>query len=145
MLTKKSLVLALILAVLSGFLMNEVSNAQSMPGVSVSANKKSFKAGDSGILTIKFKTGNGVKIPKEPPIDVTITSDNINGQGVQDYTGGEGDYLTNNLVKYKFTVPDNTEAGDYTVTGTVKFGYCSSESGVCKLGNKSFSVKIKVK
>jgi len=145
MLTKKSLILTLVLAVLAGFLMNEISNAQSMPGISVSKNKKSFKPGDIGILTIKFKTGNNVKIPKEPPIDVTITSDNINGQGVQDYSGGDDDYLTNDIVKYKFTVPGNAETGDYTITGTVKFGYCSSESGVCKLGNKSFSVKIKVR
>ncbi len=121
-------------------------NAQAMPGLSVSANKKSFSAGESGVLTLSFKTGKNVKIPKDPEIVVSLESGNIEGQGLQDYSGGEGDYISNSKVKYNFTIPAGAESGStITISGNVKFGYCNSSDGVCKMGNKSFSVKVKVK
>ncbi len=60
------------------------------PAVSATADKKSYSPGESGVLTISFKTTSKVKIPKEPEVAVNITSDNIEGQGVQDYSGGDG-------------------------------------------------------
>ncbi len=136
---------ALLVLVLTMVLFAEQSQAQNEPGLKVTVSKKSLKPGDSGTLIIKFKTGPKVKIPKEPQIEVTLTNDIIKGTGMQDYSGGEGDYLSNAQVKYNFTVPSGTSSGDYTVTGKVKFPYCSTETGVCKIGTKSFSVNIKVK
>lgn len=120
--------------------------SQNAPGISASVNKKAFSPGESGVLTISFKTGPKVKIPKDPEIVVTLTTGEIEGQGLQDYTGGDGDYISNSKVKYNFTVPGNAAGGStITLSGNVKFGYCSTTDGVCKLANKDFSAKVKVK
>lgn len=122
------------------------AHAQTAPSISVSADKKSYSPGESGTLTISFKTSSKIKIPKEPEVNVSLTSGEIEGQGLQDYTGGDGDYISNSKVKYNFVVPGNAASGStITVSGTVKFGFCSTSDGVCKLGNKNFTAKIKVK
>jgi len=145
MFSKRFLVVILGFLVFFAFGFSNYSSAQTTPKVSVKANKKSYNPGTSGVLTITFKTGSGVKIPKEPPIDINISGDGITGNGIQDYSGdGDGDYLSSNKVKYNFSVSDGASDGSITISGTVKFGYCSSESGVCKIGNQKFSIKIKV-
>ena len=123
------------------------AKAVEAPSVSASANKKTYSAGESGVLTLKFKTGAHVKIPKDPEIEITIT-EGADGTGLQDYSGnGAGDdYLKTPTVKYNFTVPSGAASGStVTIKGTVKFGYCNSDDGVCKLSTKNFTAKIKVK
>lgn len=132
--------------VISGFSFQSLLYAKDAPGVSASVNKKSFSPGESGVLTLSFKTGSKVKIPKDPGVNIEITSGNIEGQGVQDYSGGEGDYIEGSKVKYNFTVPADAQSGStLNVTGTVGYGYCTVSDGVCKLANKNFSVKVRVK
>ena len=117
------------------------------PNVSASANKKTYSAGESGVLTIKFKTSAHVKIPKDPEIEITVT-EGAEGSGMQDYSGnGAGDdYLKTPQVKYNFTVPAGATSGStITIKGKVKFGYCNSSDGICKIGTKNFTAKIKVK
>ncbi|MDD5362793.1 MAG: hypothetical protein PHN88_11715 [Ignavibacteria bacterium] len=122
------------------------ASAQSTPTVKVSVSKKSVKPGETAYLVIKFKHGTQVKIPKEPPIEVSISGDGVSGISVQDYSGGEGDYINNSQIKYKFKVnSDATSGSSITVSGTVKFGYCSTETGTCKMATKNFTVKVKVK
>jgi hypothetical protein len=142
---KKTFVLKASVIVL--FMLFAISNvySQTIPGLSVKVNKKSFKPGSSGVLTITFKAGKGVKIPKEPQIEVNLSGDGITGNGLQDYSGCEGDYITSKTIKYNFSISADAESGStIKLKGSVKFGYCSSETGICKIGNKSFSVKIKV-
>lgn len=128
------------------FFVSNVSDAQNAPSVSASLNKKTYSPGESGILTLNFKTGSKVKIPKDPGIDLELTTSDINGQGFQDYSGGESDYISNSKVKYNFTVNSSAAEGStVTVSGNVKFGYCTTADGVCKIATKSFSVKAKIK
>ncbi len=123
-----------------------LSEKQDLPGLVASTNKKSYNPGESGVLILNFKTGSHVKIPKDPEVTIKLTSNDVEGQGLQDYSGEEGDYISNSKVKYNFTVPADAASGSMlTISGNVKFGYCSSVDGVCKLGNKNFSTKIKVK
>jgi hypothetical protein len=123
---------------------SENAYSQKMPGVSVSTDKKSYSPGESGVLIINFKTSSGVKVPKEPGVDVTVSG--VEGQGMQDYSGGDGDYINSSKVKYNFVVPSGATSGTpITIDGSVKFGYCSTSDGVCKMGNKNFSAKIKIK
>ena len=118
--------------------------AQGQPSVSVSASKKSFSPGENGVLLIKFKTGPKVKIPKEPGVEV-ISISGVNGGNLQG-VGGAGEYIESKLVKYNFTVPSDAAPGStIKVTGSVKFGYCNSDDGVCKLGKSNFTANIKVK
>jgi hypothetical protein len=119
--------------------------SQSVPKVYVKANKKSFNAGETGTLTISFTTAKNVKIPKEP--EITVTSINgVEGAGMQDYSGGAGDYLSSNKVKYNFTVPSGLAPGTKVkISGQIKFGYCNSDDGVCKIAKKDFSTTITVK
>ncbi|MCY7361965.1 MAG: hypothetical protein LH629_07870, partial [Ignavibacteria bacterium] len=92
------------------------------------------------------KTGSKVKIPKDPEVVVNLSSGDLEGQGLQDYSGGDGDYISNSKEKYNFKDPDGAESGStITVSGSVKFGYCSTSDGVCKIGNKDFTAKIKIK
>lgn len=137
----------LALFVFSAFCLTGFSSALAVeaPNVSASANKKSFSAGESGVLTVKFKTGAHVKIPKDPEVEITIT-DGVDGSGLQDYSGGD-DYLKSPAsVKYNFTVPPGAASGStITIKGKVKFGYCNSDDGVCKITTKNFTAKIKVK
>ena len=120
--------------------------AKDAPGISATPNKKSYNPGESGVLTLSFKTGAHVKIPKDPEVTVNLTSEDVMGQGLQDYSGDEGDYISNSKVKYNFTVPEGAASGStLTISGTVKFGYCTTSDGVCKLGNRNFTAKIKVK
>ncbi len=124
--------------------LSESAFSQKLPGVSVSTNKKSYSPGESGVLIISFKTASGVKIPKEPGVDISVSG--VEGQGVQDYSGGEGDYISSSKVKYNFVVPGGAASGSsITLDGSVNFGYCSTSDGVCKMGSKNFSTKIKVK
>lgn len=124
--------------------LSENAFSQKLPGVSVSTNKKSYSPGESGVLIISFKTASGVKIPKEPGVDISVSG--VEGQGVQDYSGGDGDYISGSKVKYNFVVPGGAASGSsITLDGSVNFGYCSTSDGVCKMGNKNFSTKIKVK
>ena len=119
------------------------SFAQTAPKIKVSLNKKSLNPGDRGVLTIKFKTAENVKIPKEPEIDVSVTG--VTGTGLESYQG-EGDYLNPEQVKYDFSVPDDAESGTtIKINGTVKYGYCNSETGICKKGSNNFSISLKVK
>jgi len=142
---KKSLITGLFTLVLITLFGISFTYAQSVPGLSVHSNKKSYAPGSSGVLTIKFKTASNVKIPKDPPIEVNISGDGVSGSGLQDYSGGDDDYIDSKTIKYNFTVSNDAESGtSITITGTVKFGYCNSESGICKIGNKSFSVKISI-
>lgn len=123
-----------------------ISKAQNAPSLSASLNKKSYSQGESGVLTLSFKTSSKVKIPKEPGIDLSLTTNDIEGQGFQDYSEGEGDYISNSKVKYNFTVNSSAASGSYiTVSGSVKFGFCTTSDGVCKLATKNFSVKAKIK
>jgi ABC-type Fe3+-hydroxamate transport system substrate-binding protein len=136
----------LALVLLNSFSGYNTLKADGTPSVSASANKKSFSPGESGVLTISFKTGSKVKIPKDPEIVVSLTTDEVEGQGLQDYSGGDGDYIDNSKVKYNFTVPGGAASGSaITISGSVKFGYCSTTDGVCKLATKNFTAKIKIK
>jgi len=136
----------LVISILTAFGPFGFANAQSAPGVTASANKKSYSPGESGFLTISFKTGSKVKIPKEPELVINLTSEDIEGGGLQDYTGGDGDYISNSKVKYNFTVPAGAASGStLTVSGSVKFGYCTTTNGVCKITTKNFTAKVKVK
>ena len=132
---RKSILVVLVLSLFT--VITSKTYGQSAPKVSVSVSKRSFNPGESGVLTIKFKTGSQVKIPKEPPIDVSVSG--VNGDGLQDYSGGEGDNSPSSTHKYGIS------GSSITIQGSVKFGYCSTESGVCKIGKQNFSVKIKVK
>ena len=60
-------------------------------------------------MTISFKTGSKVKNLKDPEIVVSLTTDEVEGQGLQDYSGGDGDYIDNSKVKYNFTVPGGSK------------------------------------
>ena len=137
------LLVSVILIQFMGFSFNGVKDA---PGVSATPNKKSYNPGETGFITLSFKTGSKVKIPKDPEVIVSLTSDEVYGQGLQDYSGGEGDYISNSKVRYNFTVPDGAASGStLTISGSVKFGYCTTTDGVCKIGNRDFTAKIKVK
>jgi len=139
---KKIISSAVIILTAIMFLTAADSFAQSAPKVKVTLAKKSYKPGQTGTLIIKFIHGSDVKIPKEPEIEVSLTG--VSGVGLQPVGGGE--YITSSQVKYNFTVPSDAQSNSQiTITGSVKFGYCNSETGVCKLGNKSFTVKLKVK
>jgi len=133
-------------AIMLPFMGFSYSGVKDAPGVSASPNKKSYSPGESGFITLNFKTGAKVKIPKDPEVIVSLTSEDVYGKGLQDYSGGEGDYISNSKVKYNFTVPDGAASGStITISGSVKFGYCTTTDGVCKIGNRDFSAKIKVK
>jgi hypothetical protein len=137
------LLVAIILIPVTGF---NFSQRKDAPAVSATPNKKSYSPGESGVLTLSFKTGSKVKIPKDPEVVINLTSDDVQGQGVQDYSDDEGDYISNSKVKYNFTVPESASSGSsITISGTVKFGYCSTVDGVCRIGNRNFTAKIKVK
>ena len=139
---KNSFFSTIIAVIIFAFAVNV--NAQQQPTVNVSPSKKIFKPGESGVLLIKFKTGAKVKIPKEPDVEVVSIS-GVNGSGMQ-RIGGAGEYIDSKLVKYNFTVPNDAQSGStIKITGTVKFGYCNSDDGVCKLGKSNFTANIKVK
>lgn len=139
---KKSFLISVIFAFALSFLAFSNADSQTLPKISVKTNKKSYKPGESGILTIKFKTASDVKIPTEPQVEVTLSG--VTGGSLQGYPGGE--YIESKQVKYSFTVGNDAESGSsVNITGSVKFGYCDSGSGICKIGNQKFSVKIKIK
>jgi len=139
---KKSLLLSVIFAFAFSFLAFNTAESQSMPSISVKTNKKSYKPGESGVLTVKFKTGDKFKIPTEPQVEITLNG--VTGGSLQGYPGG--DYIESKQVKYSFTVGSSTESGStITISGSVKFGYCNNDSGVCKIGTQKFTVKIKIK
>jgi hypothetical protein len=107
---------------------------------------KSVKPGGTGTLTIKFKHGPKVKIPQEPAIEVSITGDGITGIGEPSFKSDDEGYIINSTIKYKFKVSSNATSGStIQISGTVKFGYCSTETGTCKMGNQSFTATVKVK
>ena len=142
--TKNKSLLALFIALTFCLTGLNSAFAADAPIVSAVPNKKSYSVGESGTLTINFKTGKKIKIPKDPEIEVTI-EDGVSGAGMQDYSGnGAGDdYLKTAHVVYNFTVPQGAH-GTITIHGKVKFGYCNSEDGVCKIATKTFSAKIKI-
>lgn len=139
---KKSFLVSVIFAFVFSFLAFSNAESQTIPKISVKTNKKSYKPGESGVLTIKFKAGETIKIPTSPQVEVNLTG--VTGGNLQGYPGG--DYNESKLVKYTFTVSNDAESGStVTISGSVKFGYCNSDSGVCKIGTQKFSTKIKIK
>jgi len=143
--TKKLLLLGILAALLITFITADYSFSQTAPVVSIKANKKSYKAGEQGFLTISFKLKDKVKIPKDPGVELELTSTSVEGIGMQDFSGGDSEYIESNRVKYNFKIPSDVQDQSLTITGNVKFGYCDSNTGVCKKGNKSFSVTVKIK
>lgn len=143
---KKTAFFIAVLMIIPFMGMNISNTNSSAPGVSANVNKKSYSPGETGIITLTFKTGSKVKIPKEPGVTMDLTTGEIEGVGFQDYSGGDGEYISNSKVKYEFRVPDNAASGStINVTGNVKFGYCTVSDGVCKMANQKFSTKVKVK
>lgn len=139
---KKSFLISVIFVFALSFLAFSNADCQTLPKISVKTNKKAYKPGESGFITIKFKTASDVKIPTEPQVEVTLSG--VTGGSLQGYPGGE--YNESKQVKYSFTVGNDAESGStITISGNVKFGYCDSGSGICKIGNQKFSVKIKIK
>jgi hypothetical protein len=139
---KKSFLISVIFAFVFSFLAFSNAESQTVPKISVKTNKKSYKPGESGVLTIKFKAGETIKIPTSPQVEVNLTG--VTGGDLQGYPGG--DYNEAKQVKYTFTVGNDAESGStITISGSVKFGYCNSDSGVCKIGTQKFSVKVKIK
>lgn len=141
---KKQTILVLSLfALIVVFITSDVL-AQTMPTVTVSTNKSSYKPGETGTLTIKFKTAKKVIIPVEPEIEVTLNTNEIEGLGLQPVSS-QGEYLNPAQVKYKFKVSSNLAKGSsVTISGSIKFGYCNEDSGICKIGTKTFSKTIKI-
>lgn len=143
---KKTVFFVVVLLIIPFMGMNFSETTSSAPGISASVNKKSYNPGETGVITLTFKTGSKVKIPKEPGVTMDLTTDQIEGIGFQDYSDGDGDYISNSKVKYDFKVPDNAASGTtIKVTGKVKFGYCTVSDGVCKMANQNFSTNVKVK
>jgi hypothetical protein len=139
---KKSFLIGVIFAFALSFLAFSNADSQTLPKISVKTNKKAYKPGESGVLTIKFKTASETKIPTEPQVEVTLSG--VNGGSLQGYPGG--DYIESKMVKYSFTVgSDASSDSQVTISGTVKFGYCDYSTGKCKIGSQKFSVKIKIK
>lgn len=143
--TKKLILAALILSIFAVLSVNNSVNAQSGPTLSVSVSK-SVKPGSVGTLTIKFKHGPKVKIPGEPPIEITLNGEGITAQGNPIFSTDAEGYIKNSKVTYKFKVSSDAQTGTtISLSGRVKFGYCSTETGVCKFGDKNFTVNVKVK
>lgn len=139
---KKSILISVIFAFALTFMAFSNADSQTIPKISVKTNKKTYKSGESGVLTIKFKTASTVKIPTEPQVEINLKG--VTGGSLQGYPGG--DYNESKQVKYTFTVGSSEESGStITISGSVKFGYCNSETGICKIGTQKFSVKIKIK
>lgn len=139
---KKSLLLGIIFAFAFSFLSFSNAHSQNVPKITVKTNKKSYKPGESGFLTVKFKTADNVKIAVDPQVEVTLNG--ATGGSLQGYPGG--DYIESKQIKYSFTVNSSETSGStVTLSGSVKFGYCNSDSGICKIGTQKFSVKIKIK
>jgi len=142
---KRILTVVLLISFFAVFSLSNSASAQSSPTLKVSVTK-SVKPGGTGTLTIKFKHGSKVKIPKEPAIEVLLNSDGITLIGDAIFTTNDEDYITNSTIKYKFKVSSNATSGStIQISGTVKFGYCSTETGTCKMGNQSFTATVKVK
>lgn len=143
--TKKLFLAALLVALFVVFTSDNSAFAQSSPTLKVSVSKP-VKPGGTGTLTIKFKHGPKVKIPQEPAIEITLKGEGISATGSPTFSVDEDGYIKNSTIKYKFNVSSNATSGStISLSGTVKFGYCSTESGVCKIGNQSFTVNVKVK
>ena len=143
---KRILAVVLLISFFAVFSITNTASAQSgSPTLKVSVSK-SVKPGGTGTLTIKFKHGSKVKIPQEPAIEVSISGDDISGTGSPAFTADDDGYIVNSSIKYKFKVSGNATSGStIQISGTVKFGYCNSDTGVCKMGNQSFTVSVKVK
>ncbi|MFZ4592397.1 MAG: hypothetical protein ACOYN6_15455 [Ignavibacteria bacterium] len=142
---KRILAVVLLISFFAVFSMSSEASAQSSPTLKVSVTK-SVKPGGTGTLTIKFKHGNKVKIPQEPAIEVSISGDGITGSGSPTFSANDEGYITNSTIKYKFKVSGNATSGSTVqISGTVKFGYCSTETGTCKMGNQSFTTSVKIK
>jgi len=143
--TRKILTTALILSFFAVLSVSTSVFAQSSPTLSVSVSK-SVKPGGVGTLTIKFKHGPKVKIPSEPAIEITLNGDGITGQGEPSYSTDAEGYIKNSKITYKFKVSSDAQSGStISLSGKVKFGYCSTETGVCKFGDQNFTVSVKVK
>lgn len=143
---KRILAVVLLISFFAVFSISSEASAQSgSPTLKVSVSK-SVKPGGTGTLTIKFKHGSKVKIPQEPAIEVSITGDGITGSGNPTFSANDEGYITNSTIKYKFKVSSNATSGStIQISGTVKFGYCSTETGTCKMGNQSFTASVKIK
>ena len=142
---KRILAVVLLIGFFAVLSMSNTASAQSSPTLKVSVTK-SVKPGGTGTLTIKFKHGNKVKIPQEPAIEVSISGDGITGSGSPTFSANDEGYITNSTIKYKFKVSGNATSGSTVqISGTVKFGYCSTETGTCKMGNQSFTTSVKIK
>lgn len=142
---KKLTLLVFLIAIAFVFASVADSYSQATPTLSIKLNKKSYNPGDAGFITIKFKTAKKVKISIEPEIEVNLNGSNIENIGLQT-ASSSGEYLSPALVKYKFKVSGNASSGtNINVTGTVKFGYCNADSGICKIATKDISFTVKVK
>jgi hypothetical protein len=145
MMKKRILTLVLLISFFAVLSISNSALAQSSPTLKVSG-PKSLKAGKTGTLTIKFKHGPKVKIPKEPAIEVSIKGDGVTGVGEPKFSSDDEGYINNSTIKYKFKLSSDAVSGtSVQISGTVKFGYCSTETGTCKMGNQSFTVTVKVK
>lgn len=143
--TKKLFLAVLLAALVVVFTTDNSAYAQSSPTLKVTVAKP-VKPGGTGTLTIKFKHGTKVKIPQEPAIEITLRGEGITATGSPTFTVDEDGYIKSSSIKYKFNLSSNATSGStISLSGSVKFGYCSTETGTCKIGNQSFTVNVKVK
>ncbi len=142
---KRILAVVLLVSFFAVFALSDSAFAQSSPTLKVSVTK-AVKPGGIGTLTIKFKHGPKVKIPQEPAIEISLSGDGITSVGELTFKTDDDGYIINSTIKQKFKVSSNATSGStIQISGTVKFGYCSTATGTCKMGNQSFTVSVIVK
>ncbi len=113
--------------------------------VQVHLSRQTFKAGDTGELTIMLEPAEGFHINANPPVELRLDDPKtimLKGALTQAVDRKNGYLSTRTPVRQTFYVPKETPAGSHTITGTVTYFYCSDTEGWCQRYKQPVSVSF---
>jgi len=116
--------------------------------VSISTDKKIFKADTFGEIIIKFQPKDGIHINLDPPFSINLDSTAVIKASGKPFfkKDNKTQYLdVSKPVKQKFSIPKNIKPGEHKIKGMLIYFYCSNAEGWCSRFKQPFELDIRIK
>ncbi|MDE3057871.1 MAG: hypothetical protein KGJ59_07935 [Bacteroidota bacterium] len=113
-----------------------------------SLNQDDYAAGETGTLSLFLTPNNGVHVNTEPPVEYEFEKQAhifFSKNAVMPKDSVSGNLDVRKPVSISFTLDNRAAAGTYTVTGKVKYFFCSETEGWCRQFVQPLTVSIRVR
>lgn len=105
------------------------------------------QAGSEGTILATFTPVEGIHINVDPPVELTLQENPsfaIHADPDMSIDEESGFLSTSQPVEQRFSVASSTTPGDYTITGTIVYFFCSDAQGWCRKFKQPITLSLHV-